>query len=209
MLRQPVRFTVVVANPKPASCTLALATSAADELAATLGLKAGYEVIDLPALSRRLLLPEPSAAVEDALDQVMLADLLLVATPVLHGSYSGLLKVFCDRLPAGALRGAAGVPVVVTDSPQYAGAAETQLRHLLAELGASVPVAGLAVAESDPERSRPVLAEWARRAAQSLGAVEHRNDGIVSGNDDANEQIALRHTSDAARHSTVVLPRLG
>jgi FMN reductase len=170
MLAQPVRFTAVVANPKPASRTLTVGTSAAGELAAALGHDVGYELIDLSALSRRLLLPEPSSAVEDALEQVMLAHVLLVASPMLHGSYSGLLKVFCDRLPSGALRGAVGMPLIVTDSPQRAGTAERQLRLLLAELGASVPVVGLAVPESRPDPSRRVLAEWwARRVAEALG----------------------------------------
>ncbi len=177
MLTKPDRFTVVVANPKPASRTLTVATSAADELAATLGPDVGFEVIDLAVLSRRLLLPEPCAAVEDALDQVRMADLLLVASPVLHGSYSGLFKVFCDRLPSGALHGAAGLPLVVTDSPSHAGAAESQLRPLLTELGASVPVAGLAVPESDPDRAGRLLTEWARRAARALGIADRMTVG--------------------------------
>ncbi len=171
MLEQPVRFTVIVADPKPGSRTLAVATSAAGELTAAIWQADRYEVIDLPVVSRRLLLPEPCAAVEDALDQVMLADLLLVASPVLHASYSGLLKVFCDRLPPGALRGAAALPLVITDSPHDAAAAERQLRSLLAELGARLPAAGLVVSESDPEPGR-LLAGWARRAAQALGAAE-------------------------------------
>lgn len=174
MVTQPARFSVVVADPKPASRTLATVTSAAAELAAVLGLAGRYQVIDLSVLSRRLLLAEPSAAVEDALEQVMLADLVLVASPVRHGSYSGLLKVFCDRLPPGALRGATGLPLVLTDSPQRAGAAERQLRLLLAELGARVPVAGLAVPESHPDPSRRVLAEWwARRVADALAPPQH------------------------------------
>ena len=94
-----MRFVVIVGNPKPCSRTLKVAEAAADAVASALDLTSGYELVDLSSLSRRLLLPEPSAAVEDAADLVRGADLLLVASPTFKGTYTGLLKVVLDRLP--------------------------------------------------------------------------------------------------------------
>jgi FMN reductase len=167
--RHPVTFTVVVGNPKPESRTLGVAVAAAEALAASTGLTAGYDVIDLSVLARRLLLDEPCAAVEDAVAQVLSADLLLVASPTFKGTYSGLLKVFLDRLPYRGLNGATALPLLVMNSPQHALAVELHLRPLLTELGASVPAPGLALLESELGQLDGVLGRWARRAAASLG----------------------------------------
>jgi FMN reductase len=157
-----VRFVVIVGNPKPCSRTLTVAVAAADAVAAALKLTAGYEVIDLSSLSRRLLLPEPSAAVEDAADLVQRADLLLVASPTFKGTYTGLLKVFIDRLPYRGLDGTWALPLLVMNAPQHALAVDVHLRPLLVELGATVPTPGLAVLESDLGRLDDVLRPWVR-----------------------------------------------
>ena len=100
-----VRFVALVGNPKPGSRTLTVAAAAAEAIALAAGVDEGYEIIDLSVLSRRLLLPEPSMAVEDATELVSRADLLLVASPTFKGTYTGLLKVFLDRLPYHGLAG--------------------------------------------------------------------------------------------------------
>jgi len=156
-----VNFTVVVGNPKPASRTLGVARAAADVLAARLDLRGRPELVDLAGLARRLLLPEPSAAIEDAVDRVQSADLLLVVSPTFKGTYSGLLKVFFDRLPYRALTAATALPLLVMNSRQHAGAVEAHLRPLLTELGAAVPVPGLAVLDSELGQLDPVLRTWA------------------------------------------------
>ena len=98
---------------------------------------------------------------EDALEQVTEADLVLVATPAVKGSYSGLLKVFLDRLPHRALAGAVAFPLLVMGVPQHALAVEVHLRPLLVELGATVPTPGLAVLEPDLGALAQVLRPWA------------------------------------------------
>jgi FMN reductase len=99
-----VRFAVIVGDPQPASPALAVATAAADALTRRIGLTDRYEVIDLSTLSRQLLLPEPSAAIEDAISVTLGADLLLVVSPVAAGTYSGLLKVFLPAAGTGRAR---------------------------------------------------------------------------------------------------------
>lgn len=163
-----MNFTVVVGNPKPASRTLGVARAAADALAARLDLSGRPEIVDLAGLARRLLLPEPSAAIEDAVDRVRTADLLLVVSPTFKGTYSGLLKVFFDRLPYRALAAATALPLLVMNSRQHADAVETHLRPLLAELGAAVPVPGLAVLDSELGQLDPVLRAWAAAVSAAL-----------------------------------------
>src|SRR6202046_1178284 len=103
-------FVTVVGNPKPASRTLAVATAAAGAITRAAGIAGSPQTIDVCVLARHLLLPEPSPAVEEALDQVTEADLLLVASPTYQGTYTGLLKVFLDRLPDRALGRAGALP---------------------------------------------------------------------------------------------------
>lgn len=164
-----MRFAVIVGDPQPASPALAIATAAADALTRWIGLADDYEVIDLSTLSRRLLLPEPSAAVEDALEVTLGADLLLVASPVAAGTYSGLLKVFLDRLPASGLAGARALPLLVMSTPTHARAVDAYLRPVLIELGATTPVPGLAVLQADPAGIDDVVESWARQVTAALG----------------------------------------
>lgn len=163
-----MRFVTVVGNPKPGSRTLSVAAAAAEAIALALRLNQAHEIIDLSVLSRRLLLPQPSAAVEDATELVTGADLLLVASPVFKGTYTGLLKVFIDRLPYRALEQAAALPLLAMNSAEHALAVDVHLRPLLVELGATVPTPGLAVLESDLGRLDAVLRPWASRVAGLL-----------------------------------------
>jgi FMN reductase len=165
-----MRFVIVVGNPKPASRTLTVATAAADAVTRTAELAGDRETVDLSVLARHLLLPEPSPAVEDAIEQVTAADLLLVASPTYKGTYTGLLKVFLDRLPHRALDGTMALPLMVMSAPEHAMAVHAYLRPLLAELGAGVLTSGLAVLEADLNELDAVLEPWAERVADALGA---------------------------------------
>lgn len=161
---------VVVGNPRPQSRTHAAALAAAR----TLG-DAEPTLVDLSGLASRLLLPEPSPAVEEALEQVANADVLLVASPTYKGTYTGLLKVFLDRLPGQALADSVALPLLVMGAPQHALAVEVHLRPLLVELGATVPTPGLALLESQLqpwETLRSVVTDWADKVASAVrGAI--------------------------------------
>jgi len=162
-------FVVLVANPRPQSRTLQIARLAADAVGRAAALPAGHQVIDLSGLGRRLLLDEPSSAVEDALEQVRQADLLLVASPTYKGTYTGLLKVFLDRLEYQALSSVIALPLLVMRVPNHALAVDLHLRPLLLELGASTPAPGLAFLEPDLAEPGPVLEAWSDRVAAALG----------------------------------------
>lgn len=161
-------FVVLVANPKPQSRTLQVARLAADTVNRATALPGEHQVIDLSGLARRLLL-EPSSAVEDALEQVRQADLLLVASPTYKGTYTGLLKVFLDRLDYQSLSSVIALPMLVLRLPHHALAVDLHLRPLLLELGASTPAPGLPFLEADLEEPGRVLDQWAGRVAAALG----------------------------------------
>jgi FMN reductase len=163
---------VIVGNPRPQSRTHSAAVAAARAVASAAGIEAELVVVDLSALAPGLLLAEPSAAIKDALTVVGSADLLLVASPTYKATYTGLLKVFLDKLPTGALAGAVAIPMLVMGAPAHALAVEVHLRPLLVELGATVPTPGLALLESQFDRLDSVLAEWANKIVSAVrGAV--------------------------------------
>jgi FMN reductase len=116
-------------------------------------------VIEVGELGAGLLTPgdEATAAAVTALRE---AELLVVATPTYKGSYTGVLKVLLDQLPAQALAGKTAVPVVTAGVPPQAAAAEALLRQLLTELGAEV-AAGLPVIESDLPETRAIAEKYA------------------------------------------------
>ncbi|MEU5881363.1 NAD(P)H-dependent oxidoreductase [Spirillospora sp. NPDC047279] len=164
----PVSFVVIIGNPRPGSRTATAATGAARAVAEAAGIPDTPEIIDLSELAPLLLRPEPADAVAEALDRVLSADVILVASPTYKGTYTGLLKVFLDRVAGGALAGKIALPLLLLGAPQHALAVEVHLRPLLVELGATVPTPGLALLESELERLDSVLAEW---AAQVVPAV--------------------------------------
>jgi len=156
----------LVGNPREGSRTLAIAVRAAEAVAKRLrqvhgdedagGASAGTgpgpdvsaDVVDLAALAPHLLAREPGPGVESALKLVLDAEVLVVASPTYKGTYTGLLKVFLDRLPHQALAGKAALPLLVMGDPKHSLAVEVHLRPVLVELGAFVPTPGLVVLES-------------------------------------------------------------
>lgn len=99
---------------------------------------ASFNAIDLRRLPAEALLagdarhPALSAAVEP----VLAADLLLVATPIYKAAYSGLLKVFIDLLPPDALRHTSVLPLATGGSPGHLLALDYALKPVLSALGA-------------------------------------------------------------------------
>ena len=176
-----VRTVVLVGNPRPASRTATAAvqaahaalhaagiagTSAAEGAPAAANGNAGQpRVVDLAGLAPYLFGTPVPDAVRGAVDTVLDADVLVVASPTYKGTYTGLLKAFCDLVPTGALAGTVALPVLVMGAPAHALAVDAHLRPLLVELGAQVPTPGLALTEADLARPDAVLAAWAGRVA--------------------------------------------
>ena len=152
------RIVVVSGNPRPGSRTSALAIAVGEAIAGRTG---GFPptVIEVGELGPGLLTPgdEATAAAVALLRE---AEILVVATPTYKGSYTGVLKVLLDQLPAQALAGKRAVPVVTAGVAPQAAAAEGLLRQLLTELGADVG-AGLPVVEADLPESKAIADRYA------------------------------------------------
>ncbi|GAA3139289.1 NADPH-dependent FMN reductase [Nonomuraea roseoviolacea] len=163
----------LVGNPREGSRTLAVAVRATRAVARRIGYDDAVpgEVVDLSALGPHLLSPGPYPGVEAALHLVARSSLLVVASPTYKGTYTGLLKVFLDRLPSGALAGTTALPLLVMGDPAHSLAVEVHLRPLLVELGATVPTPGLALLESQLTDLDERLDAWADRVAPQVAAA--------------------------------------
>ncbi len=156
----PATVLGIVGNPRPESRTHGLARTLTSELAGALP-GAVTEEVDLAPFGPRVLeLSDPE--VDDAVERVLAADVLVLASPTYKATYSGLLKAFLDRLGTGALAGTPAVPVLLGGAPNHQLAIDVHFTPLLLELGARVPARGLFVLESE-------LGDFSARAAAWVG----------------------------------------
>ena len=157
-----MRIVVVAGNPKPASRTL----EAAKLVAERLGGAPPEVVIDVVELGAGLL-GWGDPVVKAAVESVQSADVVVVASPTFKATYTGLLKLFLDQVPADGLAGVTAVPMMLGAGPGHALAPEVFLKPVLVELGATCPTPALYLLDStyddpaalDPwlETARPVL----------------------------------------------------
>jgi FMN reductase len=159
----------IVGNPRPESRTHAVARALINAISEELWTEPGPEV-DLAALGARTLDPVDPAAIS-AVEEVLEADVLVVASPTYKATYSGLLKSFLERIGTGALAGRAAVPVLLGGAANHQLAVDVHFTPLLLELGAAVPVRGLFVVEADLEQFPAAARTWARRYAAQLVAA--------------------------------------
>lgn len=150
--------TVLVGNPKPASRTLEAATLVATAIGGPV-----THTIDLAGLGPKLL-DWADAEVAAAIATCAASDLLVVGSPTYKGAYTGLLKLFLDRIDGGTgLAGVTTVPLMLSANPAHALAPELVLKPVLVELGAVVPVQGLALSDrqyAEPGAFTPWLERW-------------------------------------------------
>jgi FMN reductase len=157
---------VVVGNPKPESRTLGVATALGRRLAEEAGAEAP-RVIDLARLGPRLFDPEDEQVLAD-LAAVRQAQLAIFASPTYKASFTGILKLFLDRIPTGGLGGVVAIPVMTGGAPFHSLAVEVHLRPVLLELGATLPTRGLYVVESQLPDLEAVLDSWWATAADGV-----------------------------------------
>ncbi len=121
----------------------------------------GGEVIDLSTLSADGLLGRSDDAdVTAAVGRASAASVLVVATPIYRATYTGALKAFFDRFPAGSLAGTAVVLVATAGIADHFLALDTGGRALIASLdGLVVPTVVYAVSADfvDGEPLPPIV----------------------------------------------------
>ncbi|WP_051704400.1 NADPH-dependent FMN reductase [Glycomyces sp. NRRL B-16210] len=154
-----INVTTVVGNPKRLSRTLTTAEALGAALASGLGREPRAASVDLAELYLAGIEP-PHDGFEHAHGLIREGDLLIIGTPVYKGSYTGLLKLFLDQLPPKVLAGTVTVPVTVAASPEHRLLADLQLRPVLAELGARVPVPSLTLIESELPELESRIGAW-------------------------------------------------
>ena len=162
-----IRAGIVVGNPKPASRTYL----AAFKLVELLTGSAPEPAVDLAAFGAGLL-DWSDAEVNEAVAAVRGLDLLVVASPTYKGAYTGLLKLFLDRIPSDGLAGVVAVPLMLGAGPGHALAPEVHLKPVLAELGAVLPTRALYLLESsydDDSAYEDWLAASRGRIANAVG----------------------------------------
>ena len=157
--------TVLVGNPKPQSRTY----HAAQHLAVTLtGLKPSHS-IDLADFGAALL-DWHDEHVNQAIEDVRASTLLIVASPTYKATYTGLLKLFLDRISGGSLAGVTAIPLMLGGGWRHALAADLLLKPVLVELGATCPTSGVYLLDSEhlesEERDR-----WLAAARPQLSRV--------------------------------------
>jgi FMN reductase len=153
-----VNITVVVGNPKPRSRTYTAAHLVAEKLT---GQPADLS-IDLTDLGAALI-DWSNTQVADLVTAVKASDLVVFASPTYKATYTGLLKLFLDRIAGGALAGVSAVPVMLGGHWQHAMASDLLLKPVLVELGATCPTRGLFLLESE-YAGGPTLDAWLEHA---------------------------------------------
>jgi len=93
-------------------------------------------------------------------ERVRAADLLIVGSPTMKASYSGLLKLFLDGFGAGGLDGLEAIALMTGAALEHALAVEYQLRPVLSEIGCRLPAPGLYLAGERLERADETIAAW-------------------------------------------------
>jgi FMN reductase len=160
-----VTVSVLVGNPKPRSRTFEAAHVVAQRLT-------GREPdlsIDLTELGPALL-DWSDQTVAGLVASVQASDLVVVASPTYKATYTGLLKLFLDRISGGALAGVTAVPVMLGGHWKHALAPDLLLKPVLVELGATCPTRGLFLLDSE-YASGEVLEEWLALARPQVAAT--------------------------------------
>lgn len=101
-----------------------------------------YQVRDFPA-EDLLYANFASPHIRHFIEQVSLADGLLVATPVYKASFSGALKTLLDVLPERALQHKVALPIASGGSPAHMLAVDYALKPVLAALKAQEVLHGV------------------------------------------------------------------
>lgn len=161
-------LTVLVAHPEPRSALRDAAAQAARALNTHCRLGSEGRIVDLAALGQALLAADPGRELSAALSALSRSDVIILASPLVHGTYAGLLKVFLDRLPELALAHAVTVPIAVVPDLRHGHGIEEDLRLVCSDLGAWVVEPGLLIAEPELADPGPVVRAWAEVASPAL-----------------------------------------
>lgn len=175
---------VVTPTTSPASAVGILAGAVVSLLRAR-GARPG--VVDLCALDLNVLvsglfgacpssIDSASGHVEAAHAAVAGSDHVILVSPVFNGSCAGLIKLFLDTLPRGALAGSDVLALGTAGTARHGLALSYALLPVLVEMGSSVRAKPLCLAPNDW-----VIADSGRRtlSSQASGRLNQRLDTML------------------------------
>jgi FMN reductase len=179
------RITVVIGNPSEVSRTKVLALALADAVTQALPAQGAAARPDITVLELHRLAPQllasgatPDATAQAALRAITGADLLIAATPVYKGAYTGLFKHLFDLVDPNGL---VDTPVLLAangGSDRHALVVDHQLRPLFAFFRALTVPSAVYAAEADFDgytlRSAALQARIAEAAGQAARLVAAR-----------------------------------
>jgi FMN reductase len=117
-------------------------------------------------LSNHLVTGFPSPTLQAAIDAVIRADGLIVASPIFNASYSGLFKTFFDVIEHGSLEGRPVLLAATGGTARHSLALEHALRPLFSYLGADTVRTAVYAASED----------WGRSGVPADGSLVQRID---------------------------------
>ena len=169
-MSEAVSIVALVGNPRAGSRTRLVAEAFVAGIARLA--EPAEQAIETATIDLADLAPElftyPSATVDAALATATGARVLVVASPTYKATYTGLLKVFLDRMGSNALDGVIAVPLMLGGAPNHLLAVDVHLRPVLLELGATCPTRGLFVQESELDRLDEIVEAWCSASRPSL-----------------------------------------
>lgn len=161
-------------SPSSPSRTRLIVQAVMDRIAAQAGVQS--RLIDLAELVPDLGIgtrAEASARVEDALQAIEGASLLLVGSPVYKGSYTGLLKHLIDLVNYPALLGTPVGLLACGGSDRHALVIEHQLRPLFAFFGAKTLATGVFMTDKTIQNGWVDEASCSARLDQLIAEAVH------------------------------------
>jgi FMN reductase len=156
---------IVVGNPKPRSRTYQAAGLVAEKLTGRPA-DLSIDLVDFGAA----LLDWSDASVAQAVADIRASELVIVASPTYKATYTGLLKLFLDRIGGGALAGVTAVPLMLGGDLRHSLAADMLLKPVLVELGATCPTRGLFLVDSEYAESE-ALDSWLQFSRPQLATT--------------------------------------
>lgn len=175
-MTRPLRVSIVNGSPNKVSKTMGLVSLITDSLSLKLPIELHQvNVYDLgPTFSSATAREDLSAEVEAQFAQVEAADVLIAATPVYRGSYTGMFKHFFDFVGQYALTNTPVILVATGGSDRHALVIEHELRPLFGFFQAATIPVGFYANSGDFEGTLVLNAEVYSRIEIALGDVIDR-----------------------------------
>lgn len=180
-----LRAVGISGSPSATSQSRALLDAALAELRSR---GATTELVDLRRLDADALLNrDTDPDVAQAVAIVQGADIVVLSSPTYRATYSGLLKVFLDLLPADCLAGKVAIALMTGGGPHHLLAIEHGLKPAISSLGATVVATGVYGVPTQFHQGTPD-AELKERVARAVGeaiAIASTPSAVESSNPSA------------------------